>query len=217
MGSSSARFAHHPLPYASGSTQPLLDGPALRSTALITYANWLLVQGNFSFVKDTMWPVIQRDLDYVATEWNQSTYVNSQKTSSILMRSQHNSAVLTSGRKCIHLPSLQRLYNTGPFARVRPLRHNLARVPPLTRTTPKLPISSVSSRYQGHLMLFWARSHCTRRPIGTPQEVTSRPIREAVGPGRTQTLFSHRSTHGISMRDVMRLPSSRVQTRHCPT
>ena len=164
-----------------------------------------------------MWPVIQRDLDYVATEWNQSTFVTSQKTSSILIHSQYTFAVLTSGRNCIHLPSLQRLYNTGPFARVRHLRHNLAGVPPQTRTTPKLPISSVSSRYQGHLMLFWARSHCTRRPIGTPQEVTSRPIREAVGPGRTQTPFSRRSTHGISMRDVMRLPSSRVQTRHCPT
>jgi hypothetical protein len=53
----------------------LLDGPALRSTALITYANWLLAHGNGSFVTDTLWPVIQRDLDYVATEWNQSTSV----------------------------------------------------------------------------------------------------------------------------------------------
>ncbi len=55
-----------------------LDGPALRSTALITYANWLLAHGNVSFVTDTLWPVIQRDLDYVATAWNQSTSVDFQ-------------------------------------------------------------------------------------------------------------------------------------------
>jgi len=154
MGSPSARFAHGPLFYASGSTQRLLDGPALRSTALITYANWLLVQGNRSFVEDTMWPVIQRDLDYVATEWNQSTSVNSHKALMILIHLQHNFSVLISGRKCIHLPSLQRLYSTGPFARVRRLRHNLTMVPPLTRTTLKLPISSVSSRYPGYLPCF---------------------------------------------------------------
>jgi glycosyl hydrolase family 15 len=50
-----------------------LDGPALRSTALITYANWLLADGNISFVTNTLWPVIQLDLDYVATWWNQTT------------------------------------------------------------------------------------------------------------------------------------------------
>ena len=50
-----------------------LDGPALRSTALITYANWLLADGNISFVTNTLWPVIQLDLDYVAAWWNQTT------------------------------------------------------------------------------------------------------------------------------------------------
>jgi glucoamylase len=55
--------------------RPLLDGPALRSTTLITYSNWLLAQGNRSFVTETLWPVIQRDLDYIQSEWNQSTSV----------------------------------------------------------------------------------------------------------------------------------------------
>jgi glucoamylase len=54
--------------------RPQRDGPALRSTALITYAYWLLDHGNTTFVTNTMWPVIQLDLDYVATYWNQSTF-----------------------------------------------------------------------------------------------------------------------------------------------
>jgi glucoamylase len=51
------------------------DGPALRSTTLITYANWLLSNGNITFLTDTLWPVIKLDLDYVAENWNQSTSV----------------------------------------------------------------------------------------------------------------------------------------------
>ena len=51
----------------------LQDGPALRSTAIITYANWLLADHNISYVTKTLWPIIQLDLDYVAMWWNQST------------------------------------------------------------------------------------------------------------------------------------------------
>ncbi|KAH9080399.1 glucoamylase [Lactarius deliciosus] len=54
--------------------RPQRDGPALRSTALITYANWLLSNGNSTFVTNTLWPVIKLDLDYVSTYWNQSTF-----------------------------------------------------------------------------------------------------------------------------------------------
>ncbi|KAI0926850.1 hypothetical protein AcV5_007534 [Taiwanofungus camphoratus] len=54
--------------------RPQRDGPALRATAIITYANWLLANGNTSFVTDTLWPVLQLDLDYVASNWNYSTY-----------------------------------------------------------------------------------------------------------------------------------------------
>ncbi|KAN0140557.1 glycoside hydrolase [Lactarius tabidus] len=54
--------------------RPQRDGPALRSTTLITYANWLLSNGNITFLTDTLWPVIKLDLDYVAENWNQSTF-----------------------------------------------------------------------------------------------------------------------------------------------
>ncbi|KAF8267404.1 glucoamylase [Lactarius quietus] len=54
--------------------RPQRDGPALRSTTLITYANWLLENNNRSFVTDTLWPVIKLDLDYVAANWNESTF-----------------------------------------------------------------------------------------------------------------------------------------------
>jgi len=51
----------------------LLDGPALRSTTMITYANWLLADHNTSYVTKTLWPIIQLDLDYVGTWWNHTT------------------------------------------------------------------------------------------------------------------------------------------------
>ncbi|TDL18606.1 glucoamylase [Rickenella mellea] len=54
--------------------RPQRDGPALRSTALITYANWLIKNGNTSYAQNTIWPIIKLDLDYVAGNWNQSTF-----------------------------------------------------------------------------------------------------------------------------------------------
>ncbi|KAI6098118.1 glycoside hydrolase family 15 protein [Pisolithus sp. B1] len=54
--------------------RPQRDGPALRATTLITYANWLLQQDNASYVTSALWPVIQLDLDYVGSSWNLSTY-----------------------------------------------------------------------------------------------------------------------------------------------
>ncbi|KAF9268731.1 glucoamylase [Marasmius fiardii PR-910] len=54
--------------------RPQRDGPALRSIALITYANWLVANNNQTFVSNTLWPIIQRDLDYVASNWNQTTF-----------------------------------------------------------------------------------------------------------------------------------------------
>ncbi|KAJ3843576.1 glucoamylase [Lentinula raphanica] len=54
--------------------RPQRDGPALRSTALITWANFLLTEGNTSYVTNTLWPLIQNDLNYVAQNWNQSTF-----------------------------------------------------------------------------------------------------------------------------------------------
>ncbi|KAF8906144.1 glucoamylase [Mucidula mucida] len=54
--------------------RPQRDGPALRATAMITYSNWLLSQGNTSYVSDTLWPILQLDLDYVANSWNSTGF-----------------------------------------------------------------------------------------------------------------------------------------------
>ncbi|EKM51697.1 glycoside hydrolase family 15 protein [Phanerochaete carnosa HHB-10118-sp] len=54
--------------------RPQRDGPALRSTAIINYANWLIANDNSSWVTNNLWPIIKLDLDYVANNWNQSTY-----------------------------------------------------------------------------------------------------------------------------------------------
>ncbi|KAF9242642.1 glycoside hydrolase family 15 protein [Melanogaster broomeanus] len=54
--------------------RPQRDGPALRSTSIITYANWLIASGNSSYVSSTLWPIIKLDLDYVAQNWNQTTF-----------------------------------------------------------------------------------------------------------------------------------------------
>lgn len=51
-----------------------LDGPALRATALITYANWLIKNSNTTFAESTLWPIIKLDLDYVAINWNLTTF-----------------------------------------------------------------------------------------------------------------------------------------------
>lgn len=57
--------------------RPQRDGPALRATALITYANWLLNTRNSKDTKeakDQVWPVVLNDLNYVAQYWNQTGF-----------------------------------------------------------------------------------------------------------------------------------------------
>lgn len=49
------------------------DGPALRATSLLTWAGYLVTQ-NQSYVSDTLWPLIQLDLDYVAANWNNTGF-----------------------------------------------------------------------------------------------------------------------------------------------
>ena len=50
--------------------RPQRDGPALRSTSIIQFANHLLAQGNETWVRQRLWPVLKLDLDYVADSWN---------------------------------------------------------------------------------------------------------------------------------------------------
>ncbi|KAF2703031.1 carbohydrate-binding module family 20 protein [Pleomassaria siparia CBS 279.74] len=57
--------------------RPQRDGPALRATALITYARYLLATGqsdDASEAKDKVWPVVQNDLNYVAQYWNSTGF-----------------------------------------------------------------------------------------------------------------------------------------------
>jgi glucoamylase len=57
--------------------RPQRDGPALRATALITYARWLLSTQRYADraeAKEKVWPVVQNDLNYVAQYWNETGF-----------------------------------------------------------------------------------------------------------------------------------------------
>ncbi|KAH8595915.1 Six-hairpin glycosidase-like protein [Bisporella sp. PMI_857] len=54
--------------------RPQRDGPALRATALVAYAKWLVSNGYSSTASSLVWPVIQNDLSYVAQYWNQTGF-----------------------------------------------------------------------------------------------------------------------------------------------
>ena len=49
--------------------RPQRDGPALRSTTLINYANYLTANGNATYAKNTLLPLITADLDYVVSQF----------------------------------------------------------------------------------------------------------------------------------------------------
>ncbi|KAK5074679.1 glycoside hydrolase 15 protein [Lithohypha guttulata] len=54
--------------------RPQRDGPALRATTLISYANYLISSGQTSLATDLVWPVIRNDLSYTAQYWNQTGF-----------------------------------------------------------------------------------------------------------------------------------------------
>lgn len=54
--------------------RPQRDGPALRATALIAYAKYLVANGQQSTVSGYVWPIIRNDLSYVAQYWNQTGF-----------------------------------------------------------------------------------------------------------------------------------------------
>ncbi|KAI0137392.1 family 15 glycosyl hydrolase [Xylariales sp. AK1849] len=60
--------------YTGSWGRPQRDGPALRATALITYANWLISNGYQSTASGVVWPIIRNDLAYVAQYWNQTGF-----------------------------------------------------------------------------------------------------------------------------------------------
>ncbi|KAF2757603.1 putative glucan 1,4-alpha-glucosidase [Pseudovirgaria hyperparasitica] len=54
--------------------RPQRDGPALRATAIIAYARYLLSRGKTQEVKSRVWPVVKNDLAYVAQFWNSTGF-----------------------------------------------------------------------------------------------------------------------------------------------
>ncbi|CCA75132.1 probable glucan 1,4-alpha-glucosidase [Serendipita indica DSM 11827] len=54
--------------------RPQRDGPALRATTLIAYANWLRANSNTTHVQNVLWPIISLDLNYVSNNWNSTTF-----------------------------------------------------------------------------------------------------------------------------------------------
>ncbi|KAJ3529831.1 hypothetical protein NM208_g9587 [Fusarium decemcellulare] len=60
--------------YTGGWGRPQRDGPPLRATAMITYANWLIDNGYSSTASDIIWPIVRNDLNYVAQYWNQTGF-----------------------------------------------------------------------------------------------------------------------------------------------
>ncbi|KAF9519201.1 carbohydrate-binding module family 20 protein [Hydnum rufescens UP504] len=54
--------------------RPQRDGPALRATAMMTFANYLISSGNISYPANTIWPMVKIDLDYVSANWNNTGF-----------------------------------------------------------------------------------------------------------------------------------------------
>ncbi|KAF4948738.1 hypothetical protein FGADI_9393 [Fusarium gaditjirri] len=73
-GLGEAKFNVDMSAFTGGWGRPQRDGPALRATAMITYANWLIANGYTSTVNDIVWPVVRNDLNYVAQYWNQTGF-----------------------------------------------------------------------------------------------------------------------------------------------
>ncbi|KAJ5389659.1 Glucoamylase [Penicillium cataractarum] len=61
-------------PFSGSWGRPQRDGPALRATAMITYADWLISHGQKSEAADIMWPIIANDLAYVGQYWNNTGF-----------------------------------------------------------------------------------------------------------------------------------------------
>ncbi|MCJ1475364.1 hypothetical protein MMC13_004026 [Lambiella insularis] len=54
--------------------RPQRDGPALRATAMIAYARWLIANGYTCTAESVLWPIISNDLTYIMENWNQTGY-----------------------------------------------------------------------------------------------------------------------------------------------
>ncbi|PVF99535.1 putative glucan 1,4-alpha-glucosidase [Serendipita vermifera] len=60
--------------FTGGWGRPQRDGPALRATSMIAFANHLISQQNTTYVTNTLWPLILLDLNYVSSNWNSTGF-----------------------------------------------------------------------------------------------------------------------------------------------
>lgn len=113
--------------------RPQRDGPALRATAMIGYARYLISKGQTSTVNSIIWPIVQNDLSYVTQYWNQTGFdlweeVNSASffTTGVQYRALVEGSALASqlGTSCSHCNSQAPLllcflqsYWTGSYVR----------------------------------------------------------------------------------------------------
>ena len=116
-----------------------VDGPALRASAMIQYAEWLLNNGNSTYVERLLWPAIQLDLDYVATYWRESTSANPRPSPASLTN--ETPTDLTSGKRSTRSPSLPPLYSTDRFARALYSLPDSSNTPKAGNTVLKLMVS----------------------------------------------------------------------------
>ncbi|KAF2755745.1 Glucoamylase [Pseudovirgaria hyperparasitica] len=61
-------------PFTGSWGRPQRDGPALRATASLAYAKYLIANGNATTAKDIIWPIVNNDLSYVTQYWNQTGF-----------------------------------------------------------------------------------------------------------------------------------------------
>lgn len=73
-GLGEAKFNVDMSAFTGGWGRPQRDGPALRATALIGYAKWLVNNGYSSTATNVVWPVIRNDLAYVTQYWNKTGF-----------------------------------------------------------------------------------------------------------------------------------------------
>lgn len=143
-----------------------VDGPALRASAMMQYAEWLLKTGNSSYVERSLWPIIQLDLDYVSTSWRQPTSVNFRIPASL---TNHPPTDLTSGKRSTRNPSLRPPYNTDRFARALHSPSGSSNMAKARNTAPKQTVSYVLCASVSAL------TNCQKIPLTLPRSRSGTP------------------------------------------
>ncbi|KAK1996962.1 family 15 glycosyl hydrolase [Colletotrichum falcatum] len=73
-GLGEAKYAVNGSSFSGAWGRPQRDGPALRAITLMTYARWLVENGEQAKAKDVIWPIIANDLSYTGQYWNETGF-----------------------------------------------------------------------------------------------------------------------------------------------